>query len=572
MHQTLVLLILFCQQPAQPSLKMPVRPTQQTSPIQEKPSVSLKFGDSGAAESSTPKMPSITRSPGTRSPIQSRPPAMPSASTAQTQQRQDASQSSAGFRMGDSTGSGNRAINPTQPRSAPVIQSQIPSMPAINSQSASPAITRPNIPPANRSVVQPPSLRPASVPMGQSQAQQPSITTQSNQKRLPSTNFQARRQDFDAGGTGSTIRDSNVRATSFQGTQNYAGNDLQTSKQTAKFARLMLQNVLEPAQKNLLTGKKFSLHDALKNNLDSQSRLEAIREYWACCLSLADYQFAAVEVDTISRITRPAAADASALWTSEVAAAQARMAEAKLNTIAAQESLHQKMRTAQSDPFPIPLDIPWCGEYRTNFKDHQTGGPKNGQLKKIDRVLPVMWQLLLRRSKSVEASQRAYGEMEKAYQRGVLPVSELLQMHRRLRDQRIAFLASVRDYNVSIADYAMNTSNGSNGNLEKVVAMLIDSVPSTNVAPVTQSNIREANANSDPIYSYKNQPTSRNANTAPTLPPSSFGGTGNGQVTLPPSNFGGGNGQVTSPPTQPGFTRPARPTANGGLKLGNFGK
>ena len=361
-------------------------------------------------------------------------------------------------------------------------------------------------------------------PVPQNQFREPQQQQQFNQQQINQQQVPVieQRNEFDGSAEievrpvtriQSTIQDDRVRPAAFQQIEsplnsrvaqahNARGLDENNNQGSLTIlARQILEQTLAPATGNLLPGTKITLKDALAEKADRNARLQLIKDYWKATVSLADFQFATEEADFLSRVTAPNSPEARALWQSEVAAAEARTAEAKLAAIDAQETLRQKL-SFNADQLPVPSDTPWVGRYRTNFEEHASAGVSTSNLKRIDRILPVMWQLVQRRAGAVDASLVAMQEMASAYRDGKLPISELLEMHRRLRDQRIAFLAAVRDYNYSIADYAMSTVNA-NGQTEQVVAMLLYD-KTQGLAPVDGSSvIRQASAADLPGYNAK---------------------------------------------------------------------
>jgi hypothetical protein len=304
-----------------------------------------------------------------------------------------------------------------------------------------------------------------------------------------------------------------------------------TDSQTdSRFAHNMIQQALTPAGENLLPGKAISLKDAVGKQMNRSSRLAIVKDYWKLAVALTDFQFATEEVESLTRVAAPKSGEARALWQAEIASAEARVAEAKLASIDAQETLRQKLGLS-GEELPLPQDVPWVGRYRTNFDEYQTAGYATENLKRIDRVLPVMWQLVQRRARAVEASQIAFNELTRVYQSGSLPVGDLLDMHRRLRDQRINFLAAVRDYNFSIADYAMSTVNA-NGGADQVAAMLLFDA-TLNLDQVEASPIRQASAAGN--------------NNSVTLPGQTFVP---GATVRPSSNFNGSSSNFNGLPGQ----------------------
>ena len=245
-----------------------------------------------------------------------------------------------------------------------------------------------------------------------------------------------------------------------------AGNGLPTVKS-------QLQEILIPARKTLLPGSPLSLTDALQKRFDSTTRVKIVRAYWDLTIALADLEYANHEQNSILGIKARQNVGQAKLK-AEVAACKARFAEAKLSAYHCQEQLHQILGLTGNDPMSVPSTDPYTNRYQTNYDKYKESGHANENLRRIDRLLPLKFDLMNKRGEAVSASLAAFNEFLKVFQSGSQQVSmtDVLEKHRLLRDQEIAFLASVRDYNYSIADYAFGSVH-SNGSAEQVASMLI---------------------------------------------------------------------------------------------------
>ncbi len=73
----------------------------------------------------------------------------------------------------------------------------------------------------------------------------------------------------------------------------------------------------------------------------------------------------------------------------------------------------------------------------------------------VDKALIGVRDLIQLRAASVYENMTALQEAISEYQNGRVQLSVVVMLHKEVRDQRIAFLTSVRDYNIAIADYAI---------------------------------------------------------------------------------------------------------------------
>jgi hypothetical protein len=187
---------------------------------------------------------------------------------------------------------------------------------------------------------------------------------------------------------------------------------------------------------------------------------------------VADQHHAADELGYLSGLPSPAALHEQAVLESAAAAARARLAEVELALAAARQDLAEASPAVTAES-PAPSDPPFVGAYRTNFDAIFAKRTPPTGLKRIDRTLPVFLRLIEARAVAVGKEQQALLALTDAFQRGQAGLPQLLESFLQLRQQRIAFLASVRDYNYSIADYAVSVTTPDLGR-DAVVSMLIE--------------------------------------------------------------------------------------------------
>jgi hypothetical protein len=172
-------------------------------------------------------------------------------------------------------------------------------------------------------------------------------------------------------------------------------------------------------------------------------------------------------------------------------AADARAQQAKLAAVATQQDLADAAFMPASDTLPIPIDLPFTGAYRTNFDALFAGRTAPAGLRRIDRTIPLYQQLVEARATSVTSAGEALQRVSEAYQTGQLGLTDMLSAISLLHVQQREFLAVVRDYNYSIADYALAVA-GPGVNREIIVSMLIETAPKTKSVLVMPRGVQPA--------------------------------------------------------------------------------
>jgi hypothetical protein len=242
-------------------------------------------------------------------------------------------------------------------------------------------------------------------------------------------------------------------------------------------AGLVLSAALNIEHEGAMAGHPIRLEQLVAASPDSNARRQAVKAYWNLAISIADYHHALDEFDTISKI---AASSNDKLIEAAAAGAEARVAEAKLTATAAQYDL--AAFSPSPTALPIPADAPVIGEYRTEYESlfGRSGAPLG--IKRLAAMLPLYRDQVVARGRAVYAASAAQDGAED------------LQTFKELSAHRRAFLSAVRDYNDSIADYALQLATPSMS-VDTVTSMLIvRHVPAADAAPELSSDNRQVNS------------------------------------------------------------------------------
>ena len=173
--------------------------------------------------------------------------------------------------------------------------------------------------------------------------------------------------------------------------------------------------------------------------------------------------------------------DATVLATAR-ASTQARLLEAKLGAVTAQQELADLLGIPPNNPLPLASDSPLVGAYRTYFETLYAGRLPPTRLRLIDRTLPIRREAIETHVAAVQAAASAVHAAEDARAKGQADLQNVLLCHAELSRQRRSFLAAVRDYNLDIDEYALTVADP-NVPTDRVIGMLIRMKPT--VAPAT---------------------------------------------------------------------------------------
>lgn len=225
-------------------------------------------------------------------------------------------------------------------------------------------------------------------------------------------------------------------------------------QQSQPAAAALLDRWLKPPMEKPLAGQSLSLLDSLRSAPDRGRQLAVIKAYWALACCIADYHLAVADQRQWNEMPRPAEARELAAWQAAAAVAEAAARRAELAALAAQYDLATAAGWTETS-LPLASDAPFVGPYGTRFQTIFAGRPAPDNVRRIDQTLPVTQRLIEAQAAAVIALDAALAQQLDGYKTGQAPLAEVLSAWEELRDQRSALLATVRQYNHAIADYAM---------------------------------------------------------------------------------------------------------------------
>jgi hypothetical protein len=241
----------------------------------------------------------------------------------------------------------------------------------------------------------------------------------------------------------------------------------------AAASELINQGLTAPKE-SPLAGRPTTLLELIARvGTDRNRQIGIVRAYWKLSVAQADYNWAA---DELARLDQIVAAKGLALESAVLsvaqAGAQARVHEAQVVAVSAQQELADLLAWPSTTPLPLAGDQPLVGPYRTYFDTLFAGRVPPARTRVIDRSLPIRLEAIQDRTLAVQAASSAVRYAEDARGKGQTDLQALLNCHAELARQRRAFLSTVRDYNFDIGEYALAVADPALPN-ERLVAMLI---------------------------------------------------------------------------------------------------
>ncbi|HEV2970380.1 MAG TPA: hypothetical protein VGY55_10350 [Pirellulales bacterium] len=269
---------------------------------------------------------------------------------------------------------------------------------------------------------------------------------------------------------------------------NAAATDARTAAETnangpaqaaaAAAADLIAQGLTAPKD-SALAGRPTTLLELFARAGNDRNRQSwVVRDYWKLSAAEVDYNWAADELARLELIEAAKGLEASELSAAR-AAAEARMHEARLGVATAQQELADLFGIAGNTQLPLTADPPLVGPYRTYFDTLFASRVPPPRTRAIDRGLPIRLEAIQARTAALHAASSAVHYAEESRGKGQADLQTLLNCHADLARQRRALLATVRDYNLDIGEYALAVADPAIGTDRLVAMMILVKAPTT---------------------------------------------------------------------------------------------
>lgn len=184
---------------------------------------------------------------------------------------------------------------------------------------------------------------------------------------------------------------------------------------------------------------------------------QRVAAYWRFAAACARHGAYAAEHALLRELLDRDTATADLLLRSAVQLADAARRVAEAEYRAAQQPLRHWLAgwaSTSGDAPPLwPADVPHVSGYRTRLAELFAGRTPPPRVAFLDRTLPLQQQLVTARAEAVAAASDALDAALRAWEQGALPTEGLLRRVSALRQERLAAIDALLDYNLHIAEY-----------------------------------------------------------------------------------------------------------------------
>ncbi len=249
----------------------------------------------------------------------------------------------------------------------------------------------------------------------------------------------------------------------------------------------LIAEALENPKQGAVVGTPLTLTQAMTGTVDRNQQLGIAKAYWRLATAQAEYHWSLQQRDLLRDQTRSQTNQPGTL--SARAAARADVRAAQLAVDRAQAELATLIPNVAQRTAPLTVDRPHVGEYRTNFDEIFGNRSAPNRLQLVNRTLPVRRQAIDAHAEAIVAALdavEATGEQFRTTGQGLATLLDSIEL---LKQERKAFIAEVREYNLDIAEYAFAVAPSGAAN-QTLVSMMIRTTP-----PATA---QEPQRNADP--------------------------------------------------------------------------
>lgn len=203
----------------------------------------------------------------------------------------------------------------------------------------------------------------------------------------------------------------------------------------------------------------LGLEEAVAKSGSAGRHAQVVQTYWRLSLSTAQVVQRQREMERLEAIAdlagrqQPDARSASALFAA-IKASQAALKEDETACGQLQRELADLVRWSESQS-PIPVDLPHVGSYQTHFEQIYPRGDAPAKAVALHRTLPIRRQAVDARAAALRAADALAEALAEDYAAGKGTLPAVLAAERELSTQERAFLRTICEYNLDIADYAL---------------------------------------------------------------------------------------------------------------------
>jgi hypothetical protein len=216
---------------------------------------------------------------------------------------------------------------------------------------------------------------------------------------------------------------------------------------------------------NKLSGKELTIQDLFILTSNREQRFGLLKAYWKIALAMAEYHWAVEEYLTIRTldgvgVVGGRASPSHTYIEAAIFSSMARVSETRTQAVNAQYELLALMG-GQYRHLPLSIDVPLVGTYNTQFEANYPDGRAPKRLQAINKTIDNRRDTVNSRGIAIDRVFKAWQAAIGNFQRD--PSEQNAQVvavaYEQITRQRRNFLASIREYNSDIAEYALSVLN-----------------------------------------------------------------------------------------------------------------
>jgi hypothetical protein len=212
----------------------------------------------------------------------------------------------------------------------------------------------------------------------------------------------------------------------------------------------LMRSILTAPRDSRLTGQAIGLEDVVAGASSRTEQTALVNAYWDLCSSVADY-YLTLEQQAELRRLRSLVTNMGPPWQQAEADLAVGIATAQRAAAASQHRLASLMGRGETEPLPLPADVPHCGDYRARYEQIFTSR-SSSEAAELNELLPLLHAELADAAGAVARAEEwldtaAARPNDSAGDGRMLSTIELLALRRH------AFVQIACDYNRRIVRY-----------------------------------------------------------------------------------------------------------------------
>jgi len=230
-------------------------------------------------------------------------------------------------------------------------------------------------------------------------------------------------------------------------------------------AKRLTQALFNTHTASFATGRAIELRDCLRE-IQPAHRRTLIEAYWRTQQRAAEYQALAMHRDwlvevlpfTLERRNEPGGPGEMLRLRAAQLTAKAKLLEAQLQFLEAQFDLTERAGLSLNSAWLLPQTVPHAGPYLLRLEAQPPQLATALSVKRLAAIIPTLNANLQDRANSVIQADQTRTAAMTAYQSGRCALDYVLTTLNWQTSETLAFLGTVAEYNLAIADYALTVT------------------------------------------------------------------------------------------------------------------